>query len=99
MGFKNSRNKQVGTKEILIAAVQGLLDGTARECGYDDIKSAVTYAEEPAVPKFQAEGQAFRAWRSLVWAYCYKALDDALQGKRTVPTAAELIAELPTLSL
>lgn len=99
MGFKNARNKHAGSKESLISAVQSFLDGTARECGYDDIKSAVTYAEEPAVPKFQAEGQAFRVWRSLVWAYCYQALEDALQGKRTVPTAAELVAELPTLSL
>lgn len=83
----------------LINAVQGHMDAAARVRGYDDVKSAVTYADEPAVLKFQAEGLAYRAWRSLVWAYCYAALDDVLAGTRAVPTAEELIAELPVLVL
>ncbi|RIY41936.1 hypothetical protein [Neopusillimonas maritima] len=81
------------------AIVQRHMDEAARALGYDDIKSAVTYAEEPAVPKFQAEGRAFRAWRSLVWAACYAILDDVNAGNRGVPTDAELIAELPELVL
>lgn len=83
----------------LTDAVQNHLDNEARKLGYDDIKSAVTYADEPAVAKFQAEGQAFRAWRSLVWAYCYQALADVIDGKRAVPTTEALIAELPALVL
>ena len=70
-----------------------------RHWDYDDIKAAVTYAEEPAVPLFQAEGRALRAWRSLVWAHCYQVLADALAGTRAIPTAAQLIAELPALDL
>lgn len=81
----------------LTAGVQKHLDDAARTLGYDDIKSAVTYAEEPAVPKFRAEGQAFRAWRSLVWAKCYAIMDGVLNGLRPVPTKDELIAELPVL--
>lgn len=83
----------------LTAAVQSHLDEAARAAGYDDIKSAVTYAEEPAVPAFQAEGLAFRAWRSLVWAHCYAAMAAVQAGERAVPTAAELISELPALQL
>ena len=82
-------------QRMLISAVHNHLDAAARSAGYDDIKSAVTYADEPAVPKFQAEGQRFRAWRSLVWAACYAMLDDVLAGTRTVPTVDELLAELP----
>ena len=52
-------------------AVQEHLDKEAQKLGYDNIKSAVTYAEEPVVAKFQLEGIAFREWRSLVWAKCY----------------------------
>lgn len=78
-------------------AVQRFLDAAARAQGYDDIRSAVTYADEPAVPKFQAEGQALRAWRSLVWARCYEVLDAVKAGSRAVPTEAELIGELPAL--
>jgi hypothetical protein len=80
-------------------AVQNHLDEAARRAGYDSIASAASYADEPAVPKFQAEGQAFRAWRSLCWAYCYQALDEVQNGERQQPTVDELIDELPTLVL
>lgn len=83
----------------LIDAVQAHMDAAAKARGYDDIKSAVTYAEEPAVPRFQLEGQAFRAWRSLCWATGYTVLAQVEAGQRPVPTEAELIAELPPLVL
>jgi len=86
-------------QQILVSAVQLWLDSEARKYGYDDIKSAVTYAEEPEVVKFQAEGKAFRKWRSAVWAACYTIMDDVLAGKREIPSTAELMKELPILSL
>ena len=55
-------------------AVQKYMDSVAKAAGYDNIFTAATYADEPAVPKFQADGQALRAWRSTVWAYCYSML-------------------------
>lgn len=81
----------------LVSRVQFWLDEQARALGYDDIKSAVTYAEEPAVPKFQQEGQALRRLRSLVWARCYEILNAVQAGQRSIPTEAELIAELEAL--
>jgi hypothetical protein len=83
----------------LTNAVQSHMDTAAKTRGYDNLIAAVTYADEPAAPAFQSEGQAFRAWRSLVWAYCYTALAAVVAGERQIPTAAELIAELPILSL
>lgn len=80
-------------------SIQLKLDEQARQYGYDSIASAVTYADEPAVPKFQAEGQAFRAWRSLVWAYGYEQLALVESGQRPAPTIPEFIAELPPLDL
>jgi hypothetical protein len=84
-----------------IAAVQRrlqrVMDDAARALGYDDIKTAITYAEEPAVPKFQAEGQAFRTWRSLVWAACYA--HPAMSGAAPFPTPDEAEALMPTLVL
>lgn len=87
------------TAEDYRVAVQQHLDELAQDYGYDSIASAVTYADEPAVPKFQAEGVAFRAWRSLVWAYCYAQLDAVANGDRAQPSIGELIAELPALNL
>lgn len=87
------------TFEERLKALQGVvqlhLDAVARVYGYDSIASAVSYADEPAVPKFQLEGQALRAWRSLVWAACYDLLGQVQREERDEPTADELIAALP----
>lgn len=83
--------------ESMLSAIQAHMDKAAQAYGYDDIKAAVTYADEPAVPKFQADGRAFRAWRSLVWAYAYGVLDEVQAGDREQPTADELLGELPAL--
>lgn len=80
-------------------AVQSLLDDAAKAARYDNINTAVSYADEPAVEKFQIEGQAFRAWRSLCWAHCYQALADFEQGLRAPPTVQDLLDELPVLTL
>ena len=73
------------------------MDATAKSMGYDDMNSAVTYADEPAVTKFQAEGRALRAWRSLVWARCYQLLAEVEAATREAMTAAQVIAALPEL--
>lgn len=92
-------NKSQDLVQAYEIAVQSFMDSKAQSFGYDDIKSAVTYAEEPAVLKFQTEGKAFRAWRSLCWAYCYEQLDKVQSNQRTVPTVEELVVELPTFNL
>lgn len=81
------------------AAVQAHMDATAKTAGYDNIASAVTYADEPAVARFQTEGRAFRAWRSLVWAACYQLLGEVNAGTREPMSADQVIAELPTFAL
>lgn len=80
-------------------AVQAKLDGAAQAARYDSIATAVSYAEEPAVPKFQADGRAFRTWRSLVWAYAYEQLARVLAGEREQPTIEAFLLELPELVL
>lgn len=80
---------------IIERAVQGYIDATAEAAGYDDMRSAVGYADEPAVPKYQAEGRALRAWRSLVWARCYELMTEVATGNRVEPNAQQVIALLP----
>lgn len=79
--------------------VQEYMDSMARALGYDDIKTAVTYAEEPAVPRFQNEGKALRAWRSMLWAACYALLDKVKSGEMEEPTLEELPGLLPLLEI
>lgn len=82
-------------KQQLINAVQSHLDATAKAKGYDNILSAVTYAGDMLVPQFDVEGQAYKTWRTQVWAFCYAYLADVQAGTKAVPTASELIALLP----
>lgn len=72
-------------------AVHVLLDAMAVNCGYVSILSAISYAEEPAVPAYQADGRKFRAWRSLVWAWFYA---DAARAEMTL---AELEEHAPKI--
>jgi len=82
-----------------MAAVQQHMDARAVAFGYDDLLSVVTYAEEPAVARYQAEGQAFRAWRSACWSTCEQMLAAVKAGQRTAPTHDKLMAELPELGI
>ena len=86
-------------KASLVDLVQAIMDTKARAFGYDNLTTAVTYADEPTVPKFQEEGQAFRAWRSLVWDTAYSILADVQAGHRPFPTVTEVPSLLPEFPL
>lgn len=75
------------------AVVKAFMDATAFANGYDDLMTVISYAEEDAVPAFQAEGKAFRAWRSLVWAAVFD-LKTEPAGVVAVRDALEALPEL-----
>jgi len=83
-------------KAEMVASVQRHLDATAKTHGYDGILSLASYAASTH-PPFAAEGQAGLDWRDAVWGYCYSVLAGVQAGTRTIPTEAELIAELPVM--
>ncbi len=87
---------QAEIQKQLTDAVQHVLDNKAQELLYDNCLSVCSYIDT-GVPKFDAEGRAFRAWRSAVWAKGYEILDQVKAGYRPIPTEEELIAELPQL--
>lgn len=86
-------------KEIqqqLTAAVQRHMDTTVQTRGYDNILSACSYVNT-GIERFDIEGATCRAWRSTVWDKCYAILAEVKAGTRAVPSAEELISELPKL--
>ena len=85
-----------GTQAALVKAVQDYMDATVQTRGYDGIATACTYATSTD-ETFRHEGQICVAWRDKVWRYCYDTLAKVLAGERDIPTAEELIAELPKL--
>ena len=72
------------------------MDVKVQEHGYDGILSACSYVNT-GIERFDNEGAACRAWRSAVWDKCYAMLAEVQAGTRAVPTAEELINELPKL--
>ena len=79
-------------------AIQSYLDSKAQELNYDNCLSVCSYVDT-GVAKFDAEGKAFRAWRSAVWAKGYEILAQVQAGEREIPTEEELFAELPELAI
>lgn len=76
--------------------IQTFLDSKAQELNYDSCLSVCSYVDT-GVAKFDAEGKAFRSWRSAVWAKGYEILAQVQSGQREIPTEEELFAELPEL--
>lgn len=96
-GYAPQKPKELVEAEIqaqLTDAVQRVLDNKAKELIYDNCLSVCSYIDT-GVAKFDAEGKAFRAWRSAVWVKGYEILAQVQAGERGIPTEAELIAELP----
>lgn len=79
------------------SAIQSWMDGEAMKLGYDSILSVCSYINT-GNPKFDAEGEGFRQWRSAVWARGYELIDEVIAGQREVPDdPADVIALLPEL--
>ena len=94
--FEINEAKQAEIQKQLTDAVQHVLDAKAQELNYDSCLSVCSYIDT-GVARFDAEGRAFRAWRSAVWAKGYDILAQVQAGQRAIPTEEQLIAELPKL--
>lgn len=53
----------------LRASVTNVLEAQAKSMDFDSLAEALTYCDEPAVPLYQQQALALRAWRSVVWAW------------------------------
>jgi hypothetical protein len=91
-------NNPPETPEQVIARLEGALDrhldDVAKSKRYESIRTMVTYATSEH-PVFGAEGRAAVAYRDAVYAYGIQCISDVMAQLRTIPTEAELIAELP----
>ena len=91
----NNPVPQVETRDQLTARlraeVEGVLNSRAQFYGYQNMLEACTYADEPAVPKYQLEGRALRRWRSLVWYWFEQQLATTQPGTK----AATFLERMP----
>lgn len=96
--FEVSTKPGVSAQDIWMrrrsAAVQTLLDSEAVAHGYDNIVSAVSYANS-GHPVFGPEGQAFLSWRDECWQKLFDVMNTAFGSGAPAPTEAEVVAAMP----
>lgn len=79
----------------LTRALEAYYDTTAHERRYDNRLTCALRAGFAG--PFQSEGTAFAIWMDTCNAHCYQVMLDCQNGIRGIPSAEELIAELPKL--
>ncbi len=85
---------QAQIQKQLTEAVQHALDAFAQTRGYDGIMSACSYFNSTD-PIFRLEADYCIQLRDTTWRMGYQILDQVKAGLRSIPTADELLAELP----
>lgn len=88
--------KKEKLRVVMTAAIQKLLDDTARSRGYDHMLSLVSYSAS-ANSTFAAEAAAGMAFRDACWAKGFEILAAVEGGTRPVPTVEQLLAEMPAI--
>lgn len=79
------------------AAIERHVDAIAAPRNYSSAVSLASYVTS-TVPIWQAEAQAFVAWRDAVWVYALAELAKVQGGERVAPaTTADFVAELPAI--
>ncbi|KUE88872.1 hypothetical protein ASL20_09610 [Cupriavidus necator] len=79
-----------------LAALQEVMDLTARSHGYDDVKSAMSYMQS-SIPKFAAEASAMCEWRDAVWRYGLEEMDLIRSGLKPLPALEEFVSAMPQI--
>lgn len=90
-------NPQLPSQTDYQMAIQTLVDVTAQSRQYADGVALAGY-KDSTIPQWAAEAAAFIQWRDQVWSYAYQQLAAFQAGQRAVPSVAEFLTELPTIT-
>lgn len=88
------------TPEQIISRLESFIDHyidqQAQSFRYESIRTMVTYENDPN-PKFNAEGEGAKAFRSAVYTLGVSLIGDVQSGLREVPTEDDLLTLMPKL--
>ncbi len=84
--------EQLATLE---GAVQQYIDGKAQAKGYDSAASCISYLNSTNAT-WKSDATAMNTWRDAVWGFCFTNEASVKAGTTPMPTAAELMAALPS---
>lgn len=82
--------------KALEAGIQAYMDSVAKERGYDNIYTAIGYANS-TVTRFREDAEAANQWRDQVWVTCHRLLDQYLAGEIEALTLDQVIERLPQI--
>lgn len=93
------QDKLTSLKEQFINAIDEVLNSEAKKRGYDDIKSARSYAGYDNA--FRAESEAFGKWSANVWQWGYALLERIKNGEVDINTLelSQVLKDMPKLSI
>lgn len=78
-------------------AIQSMIDNKAKEFRYDDINSTAKYLRPSS--QFYNEVVALNDWCDACWIKAEEIEKDVVAGARTMPTAEEVLAEMPIYTI
>ena len=83
--------------EIIGSQISNYIDQKAREFGYSDATSIISYINSSNL-KYKSEAENFNNFRTLCWEKCEAIQEEVRQGLRNMPTLEQVIKELPDLN-
>jgi hypothetical protein len=99
---KTAEQKAEEAQASYIKALESAVDQHIRTAcatkGYDSENNLSKYMARPNSPWY-AECIALGDWIDACWLKCHEVMNAATAGERTIPTAEELLAELPQLTI
>lgn len=84
------------TVEQYQAAIQSLVNETARSQKFNDGVTLASYAASTIAP-WAAQAAAFISWRDKVWQYSYSEMAKVRAGERETPSVDAFLLELPEI--
>jgi hypothetical protein len=95
--YEDDESQQLTIPELITAiqvAVQGIIDGKAKEKLYDDGFALCGYADSTN-EQFRSEALRFIRFRDLCWVKCYEILNKYNNGEIRRPTVEDVVLQLP----
>lgn len=83
------------TIKRLDSAIERHIQAVMDAKGYESIERLIGAYSNSTNPVWKAEANAAGNWLTAIWEYSLQVIADVEAGTRTIPTEAELIAELP----
>lgn len=102
--IETKEEREAKEQAFLIASIESAIDShidtVAKDKGYGTVSmsptaACISYVGYPNI--YQSEALAFGTWKADIWPVVHQIYADVQLGIRSIPSAEEMIAELPIM--